>query len=451
MKQFIITRVLAHFRMWARIALFIHKPTIIGITGSVGKSSARNAIYAILKDNFPTKVIEKGNSETGVPLGILGLSPSDYSIGDWVRLIILSPFHIFNLQGTQYLIVEMGVDEPNPPKNMEYLLTIVKPDIAVFLNVHAAHTMQFDSTVSSDIVGEKRLPLILKNIAKEKGKIITESGCKVAIYNSDDEYVTAAVEPIQSSKILRFGKDKKNDISYAKYEVDLDGTEFSFFLDNQSLSIHIHNYLLPQEYQEVLAASILVGKTAGLSTEQIKTGLEKHFFLPAGRATLLKGINESLIVDSSYNASKASVLAFLNLISQVKKKTKREAIFLCGDMRELGIESQQEHEAVATEIFKTDIDYLYCVGEQTKKYIIENPSFKTSLGKLKEVKWFETSDEAGIYLKDHLPHQSIILVKGSQNTIFLEDAVKQLLLNTEDQAQLPRQSNFWLKKKTQAE
>jgi len=72
-----------------------------------------------------------GNSETGIPLGILGLKPKTYSKIEWLKLCAAAPANINYLEGTKYLIAEMGIDEPEPPKNMEYLLTILKPDIAV--------------------------------------------------------------------------------------------------------------------------------------------------------------------------------------------------------------------------------------------------------------------------------------------------------------------------------
>jgi len=125
MKRFLTTNTLSYLRFWAKKALVKHQPTIIGIAGSVGKSSTRNAVEAILKDHFPT--ISIGNSETGIPLGILGLKPKTYSKIEWLKLCAAAPANINYLEGTKYLIAEMGIDEPEPPKNMEYLLTILKP------------------------------------------------------------------------------------------------------------------------------------------------------------------------------------------------------------------------------------------------------------------------------------------------------------------------------------
>jgi UDP-N-acetylmuramyl pentapeptide synthase len=297
---------------------------------------------------------------------------------------------------------------------------------------------------------KERLEWIVRRIAAEKGRIITDSGCKVGIYNIDNQYVNEVITSYelekkdQSQSLFSFGKDETNTVHFGRYEVSLDGTIFTFYLNwnekKESILLKINNYVLPQEYQEIFASAILVGKYTGLSNFQITQSLQKNYTVPKSRSSLLQGIHDSVIIDSSYNASKAAVFAFLKMADMLKHKEKRPLVFIFGDMRELGDESQIEHEAVTEEILKT-ADYLYCVGELTQRYVM--PKVNT----LKESMHFENSVKAGIYLRDNLPEKALVLVKGSQNTIFLEEAVKQLLKNTEDEKKLCRQDNFWLKKK----
>ena len=414
-------------------------------------------------DYYPTKVIEKGNSETGIPLGILGLFPIDYSLFDWLRLIIRSPFGLLYLRGTTYLVVEMGVDDPYPPKNLGYLLTIVRPDIAVLLNAYPVHTMQFEKTLTDMEIKEtrcsleKRTELLTQKIAREKSKIITESGCRVWIFNNDNQNIKNEILKIKNSnqklELFSFGNDSINNIYYQNYEVNLKGSRFSFISGNNNIEIKINNYLLPKEYREILAAGILVGKAVKLNDKQIIKSMEKNFHLPKSRASLLSGINNSIIIDSSYNASRAAVLAFLNMAYQIKIDYKKSLIFIFGDMRELGEEAEVEHKRVLDKILQT-VDYLYCVGELTKRFVIdkfkvENEKLKVTVKslKLKEVKWFKSSKDAGMYLRSHLPNNAIVLVKGSQNTIFLEETVKAILKNKKDIDKLCRQERFWLEKK----
>jgi hypothetical protein len=112
-----------------------------------------------------------------------------YSLVNWIQIAFKCLFIKNPLKDLDYLIVEMGTDELKAPKNMEYLLTIVKPDIAIWLNVYAAHTGLFAEGLSDK---EKNLPLdqrervIIQKIAAEDGKIITKSGCNVGIYCGDN-------------------------------------------------------------------------------------------------------------------------------------------------------------------------------------------------------------------------------------------------------------------------
>ncbi|MEK7605672.1 MAG: UDP-N-acetylmuramoyl-tripeptide--D-alanyl-D-alanine ligase [Patescibacteria group bacterium] len=451
MKRLLTSRALSYLRFFAKKALAKHQPTVIGVAGSVGKSSTRNAIEAILKDHFPTKSV--GNSETGIPLGILGMKPENYTKLDWAKMLLKSPFNLNFLQGTKYLIAEMGIDEPDPPKNMGYLLTILKPHIAVSLNVSATHSLQFDKTLSDNrnaLSEEERLKLIIQKIAEEDTKIITKSQCAIGIYNTDDEYVSEQIKSKTptSTKLLSFGTKNSCDISYGLYKVSLKGTSFAFYVKTEDkreeVTVNFPRFILPREYREVFAAAILVGLQTGLTLEQIKASLEKNYVLPKGRSSLFSGINNTMIIDSTYNASKASISTFLDLVDTLKKETDRPVTLLLGDMRELGEESKIEHEEVAVKLIGI-VDYLYLVGPLTREYVLPVVQLNESL--FKEIRWFDTSIRAGEFMKENLVKNSIVLAKGSQNTIFLEEAVKQILADKNDRKNLCRQEEFWKKEK----
>lgn len=440
MKHIVTVFILNYLRFCAKLALIIHKPYTIGIAGSVGKSSTRNAIYAILSEYFSTKNVT-GNSETGIPLGILGFNPGNYKIIDWLKVMLVSPFRILSLLKFKYMVVEMGIDDPNPPKNMEYLLTIIKPDTAISMNVSATHTMQFEKLLPKKPNGVEDYDFLLKKIAEEDTKIINKSGCKIAIYNADDKYVFAEMEDANNSlkKIKTFGENSANTISFEKYDVNLDNVSFSFKQNNNLLSLKFDHVILPKAYREVFAAAILATEDIVGSFEKVKFALEKNYKLPPGRSSLLEGINNSFIIDSSYNASKNSVIEFISLLKELKNITKRQSVFLFGDMRELGSLAKSEHTDIASKL--EGIDYLYLVGPLTKEYVLDN----VSKNKFKDLQWFQDSKAAGNYLKKNLPNNSVILVKGSQNTIFLEEAIKYILKNKEDEKKLCRQNSSWLK------
>jgi len=424
--------VLYYLRLFTRIALLIHRPKIIGVTGSVGKSSTRNAVYAVMKNNFSVKMIREGNSETGIPLGILGIDPGHYRFIDWLRALLLSPFRIFALRGFDYLIVEMGIDSPLPPKNMDYLLTIVKPDIAIVLNVYPVHTMQFDELFKEIKDEKKRMKEVVLSIRKEKLKIITKGEPEIAILNEN-----LALSDLRGQT---FGQGKEAKIRYEGYKVTLKGSRFEFIdtVLNKEIGVNIKQYLLPEGYREVFAAAVLTGLNLGLSHEEIVKGLETNFQMPKGRGSIFAGIKSSLIIDSSYNASKAPVLNFLYMAKTIASNEKRPLVVLLGDMRELGDEAQAEHKAVASAVNEIKPDILLLIGPLSKEYVFGEVRMEKG-----KIKWFRTSLLAGEYLKKNLPYRAIVLVKGSQNQIFLEEAIKKILRNKGDEEKLCRQSEFW--------
>lgn len=445
MKKIGIACVLWYLKLLAKIALFLHHPVIIGIGGSAGKSSARNATFAALKNNLRVKSIA-GNSETGIPLGLLGVVPDGYDLRDWLIMLLQAPFGLNYLARASYIIVEMGIDDPLPPKNMEYLLSFIKPDIAVSLNVSATHTMQFEKILpKKPLRGRERLEYLIQAIAEEDSKIITRSGCKTAIYNRDDEHLNNAVKKAilpHSTTLYTFGK-RGATVSYEDFEISLSGTRFMFDVlwmgKKESIVVTLDHFLLPRVYEETIAASLLASMSVGVSLQDTVSSLEKNFTLPKGRSSLFQGINGSEIIDSTYNSSRRSVLSFLDLAAELKKKTKREVLFLCGDMNELGDEASQEHEQLIPEILRT-VDYLYCVGPETKKHIIP----RAQKSRLKDAQWFVSAREAGGFLKDHLKENVLILAKGSQNQVYLEEALKQILLDPSDAKNLCRQEGYWM-------
>lgn len=182
MKKNISLFVLAYLKFLAKIQLkkirliqkLKHRQLdIVGITGSAGKSSTLFACQSVLSPHLKIKTNDGYNSESGLPLAIIGLKIKNYSFFSWLKILLLSPLKILiNWQGFDVLILEMGVDSPIWPKNMDYLLSIVKPNIGIFLNVSSVHLNKFDS---------------LDQIASQKAKLVNQA--KTAIINDQDKLV----------------------------------------------------------------------------------------------------------------------------------------------------------------------------------------------------------------------------------------------------------------------
>lgn len=432
-----------YLRFFARLAVLLSDTHYIGIAGSAGKSSARNITTAMLQNSFRVASIE-GNSETGLPLGLLGIKPKGYNVLDWLWMMIRAPFGIFYLCRYEWAVCEYGIDEPYPPRNMSYLLTILKPHIALHLNISATHTMQFEKLLEKklykNIEEKNRYDFLLKKIAEDDLKIITKSGAFYGVYNKNDECAAGEIKQFcktkHGTKLYSFGDN--GDIEYRSHTVSHHGTKIVLKYKSEIHKIEVKKYVLPNVYQETVAASLLASICAGVEIKDAIASFQDNFSLPPGRASVFDGVKDSIILDSSYNASKESTLSFLELLDDVGTKS-RKKYFLFGDMRELGSLAKQEHEEVAKKIVKI-VDMCVCVGPLTKQYvlpILEKHSVSYT--------WFEDSTEAGEYLRKNIVPQSVVLVKGSQNTIFLEEAIKHLLKDRSDFDKLCRQEEYWFK------
>ena len=449
-KSLLVPLTLRYLRAVARIALAQSRATIVGIAGSVGKSSAREALYAILRDVAPTHMVA-GNSETGVPLGLVGLFPNDYSPLDWLRMLLTVPLRVGFLKHIRYIIVEMGIDDPYPPKNMDYLITIVQPDIGVITEESAAHTMQFEKIFGPNVVvsDSERLKLLVAAITKEDAKMVSQNRCTVGIINGDNTFLSAEFEGSKKD-ILTFGSSDTATLRLTDYAVDLKHTTFSYSLNpdttEETVTLTFKGCAYPKELAYVFAPAILTAYRLNVPLDSAASLLEKNFVPPRGRESVFRGKNGTVIIDSSYNASRPSVLSFLDMVNNLKKEAKRNTVVVLADMLELGNESQLEHEAVARAVAPV-ADTLYCVGPLTKRFLI--PMVGKQKKKPKNVEWLPSATELNAKLTD-LPKNSLILFKGSQGNLWLEESIKLLLENGEEVSRLCRQNAFWKKVKTAA-
>lgn len=391
MKKNISNLVLNYLRFFARLQLnkirFLQRQkkkqlNIVGITGSAGKSSTLFACQSVLASNFKTKTNDGYNSESGLPLSIIGLKINDYNLLSWFKILLLCPIKLFtNWQSYDILLLEMGVDSPVYPHNMDFLLSIVKPNISIFLNVSPVHVTNFNS---------------IDDIAQEKAKLINQS--QVAIINNQDKLV------------------KK--YSQAKNIINLIPTKIKF-----------DKFYLPDVYQISFGAALSLARIFNIKQDQAIKNIQNNLILPPSRSSILDGIKNTTIIDSSYNSSPIACQEMLKFLSQSKAK---KTIAILGDMRELGKSTQQEHQKIY-DLATKSADLIISVGPETKKYFGDKSQ--------KFTYWWEALE----YLKNILQGNETILVKGSQNTIFLEELVKSILKNPSDSKKLCRQSPYWLK------
>lgn len=441
-KKLFINLFLWYLRTAAKIQLWKTKPKIIALTGSSGKTSLKNAIEAVLQDKFKVKKSIKANSETGLPLDILGLHVKDYSGLDWLRLALMVPIKLLtNWQHFDYYIAELGVDDPNTPKNMKYLLEFIHPDISVFLNVAPVHTQQFEKAITKDNIflsNQEKLQFLVSVIAKEKGKIITSlNSDKIAIVNADDSLIMGESKK-SKAKLYYFGKDlegnKNHELKIINYKPELTHTIFTYKYLGKTYQLKLP-YVLASYYSYTFGSAILAGLSLGLNIQNIIDSLLANFKLPSGRMSLFKGIKNTIIIDSSYNAS--AILKTLELIENLKALKK---VIVLGDMRELGELAKIEHEKAALKIIKV-ASLVVLIGPLTKQFVYPITKIKIP------TYWFSNSFKAGDWLRNNLRGGELILVKGSQNTIFTEIVVEKLLADQNDSSRLCRRGKFWDKQR----
>lgn len=427
--------ILFYLKYAAKLQLLKHASNIIGITGSAGKSSTRNAIVAVLQNSKNLKVSYKANSESGIPLNILELSPNNYSIFDWLRLLVRIPITLVTTWPKhEVYVVEMGIDSPKSPKNMGYLLSIVKPSIGVFLNVAPVHAQNFDYLVHATN-NDEREKQIKQLIANEKGRLITalpKDG--VAVLNGDDALVREFATQT-NARVVTFGSQNTNTVWFDQVKQTLDGTSIRFHFQNQSATLHLKSYLLPKHFASTFAAAIAIGLNFGQSLSESVEHLKNNFALPPGRSSLLPGIKGSILLDSSYNASTQPTIEALELIASLNPG---HSMAILGDLREVGRLSKSQHLKVAAACLKTT-QFIFLVGNDMKKYVLP---YLQKHGH--QVSWHETALSAAKACEQKLSVGDVVLIKGSQNTLFLETAVTHLLRHKHTAHKvLCRQSKFW--------
>ncbi len=393
MKKKLSSFVLNYIRFFAKLQLakvrFLQKRKhkqldIVGITGSAGKSSTLLACQSVFPKNIKVKTNNGCNSESGLPLSFLDLKINNYNFFSWLKIIFLSPLqYLINWKTYDILILEMGIDSPLWPKNMDYLLSIVKPNIGIFLNVSSVHIMSFKS---------------LDQIAVEKAKLVNQA--QIAIINSQDKLV---VKHTINNNIIKL----------------------------IPTNIKFKKFFLPSIYDISFGAALSLAKLFNLPQKQAIENIQNNFSLPPSRSSILSGIKNTTIIDSSYNSSPLACQELLKFLSQFKTK---RTIAVLGDMRELGKSSQFEHHRIY-EIAIQSADLIITVGPETTKYFGDKSQ--------KFTYWWQAVN----YLQETIKGGETILIKGSQNTIYLEELVKTILSDPKDSSKLCRQSSWWLKTK----
>jgi len=411
-------------KILARATLWRYKPMIVGVTGSVGKTSTKEVIYAILKDKYNVRRnIKNYNNEIGVPLTILGQETGGHSSWRWLQVFLVGLFEIFYTKDyPEILVLEMGADRLG---DIAYLISFAKCDVGVV-------------TAIGEIPVHVEFFQTADQVAKEKSNIIKCLGKDGwAVLNFDDERVRAMTRRTQG-KIFSYGFDEKANLRVVNFEQHLEnlneaGISFKVDYQGSNVPIRLKNVYAKHQIYSVLAG-IAVGLIFKMNLIEITEAL-KNYEPPVGRLRFIPGIKNSWIIDDTYNSSPSSVSGALDLLELMPGRK----IAVIGDMLELGSFTEEAHRKAGARAAQVAAIIL-AVGERA--IFLADEARKQGLPKEK-IAHFASAEEAGHQLQDLIVEGDIILVKGSQG-IRMEKVVKEIMAEPEKAKELLiRQDESW--------
>lgn len=397
-----------YFRFFAKIKLARWKPRIIVITGSSGKTTLLHLVESQFGDKASYSY--HANSSYGIPFDILGLSRKNLMIYEWLELFLKAPLLAASPVPKQKIyVVEADCDRQGEGA---FLSSLLKPEVTIWLSSSRTHSTNFDK-----LVDEGKFNSVEDAIAYEYGYFL-EAAKKIAIVNSDSKLINSQLPRTKAEIIKVF---KKN---LASYKVSTKGTEFK--LGDQTYTFE---FLLPEAVAYSIYATYALTSYLSLPFDASFPG----FNIPPGRSSVFKGIKNTIIIDSCYNANFSSAEAIIDMFNKIKSEKKWAVI---GDMLEQGRSEQEEHEKLSELIAEASYDRVVLLGPRILKYglpIIKKRYGETVIG-------FTSPRDVLDYLLKNLAGGELVLFKGAR---FLEGVIEHLLVDKKDVPKLARREKVW--------
>lgn len=334
---------------------------VIGVTGSVGKTSTRDLIANVVKQMFTTLATQGNyNNDLGLPLTML------------------------NYNGEQVMVLEMGM---NHEQEISYLSKIAQLDVACITNVGTAHIGNLGSR---------------ENILKAKCEIMDGNINALLIVNGDNDLLRSVKFP--NYRMVGFGPH--NDYRALNVQSNLESSEFDLILGNE-----MHHFVIPAPGEHYVANALIavgVGLELGIDIELIKNGIAT-FKLTRNRHDIIK-LKGLTVIDGSYNSSTESLKASLKMLAAYKNRK----IAVIGDMLELGEFSKELHRDIGNYLNDLNIDIVYTIGKETQ--VIQEAYTGV-------IYHFTNNEDLFNDLTNTVEYKDVILIKGS-NSMKLKNVVK---------------------------
>ena len=341
---------------------------VIGVTGSVGKTSTKDIIANVVSQKYKT-LKTQGNNNNNIGL----------------------PFTIFNLKDQEAAVIEMGM---NHFGEISKLTKIAKPTISVITNIGTSHIGNLGSR---------------ENILKAKLEILEGMDKKVLVINNDNDLLHKFYLENKDVEIHTYGIENESEVTAENIVLNENESEFVCNIKGEKFNVKVPVGGIHFVYNALCAAT--VGTLLGLSKEQIENGI-KTFELTKKRMDITELKNGVTIINDSYNASFESMQASLKYLSGLNAKRK---IAVLGDMFELGEYSKELHEKVGKEVVKNKIDILVCCGDSAK-YIV-NMAKKEGMPKEK-VFYFDNKEQIEKFIRENAQNGDSVLFKASNGMKF---------------------------------
>jgi UDP-N-acetylmuramoyl-tripeptide--D-alanyl-D-alanine ligase len=389
-----------------------HHFTLIGVVGSVGKTTTKAAIAKTLGTS--RKVLwQEGNYNVDVTVPLVLFSqplPNLFNVVAWLKIWHQNAQTIRRPYPYDAVVIELGTDGPGQMEQFAYL----NLDIAVITAIAPEH-MEYFGTM--DAVAQEELSVL--------------AYAQQVLINIDD--VDSAY--LEGKRYLSYGLSAAADYR-AQIDTDLayKGQDIRFYKKSRQLvSARVAIPGLPgaKAALAALAVSDILGETAAA----MQTGMAA--IVPfAGRQRVFSGIKQSTLIDDTYNASPIAVKAALDVLYSAQSPQK---IAILGSMNELGDFTAEAHREVGVYCRADELAMVITIGHDAERYLAPQARKQGC-----EVHCFDSPYAAGNFVKKRLKKSAVVLAKGSQNRVFAEEALKLLLANQADAADMVRQSNGWL-------
>lgn len=410
-----------------------YNPKIIGITGTVGKTTTKDAVYTALARFESVRKSQKSfNSELGIPLTILDSDNPGRDVLGWIRVVIDGLIMlVFKSPYPKWLVLEVGTDKPG---DIGLITKWLHPDIVVVtkLSKVPVHVEAFGSP---------------EYLFEEKGNLVKAlKPGGTLILNADDEDVMA-YKGISEEKLLLFGEKSGSDIGFSDYQIIYDennlpkGIKFGISFGDEDLQyVSLMGTLGEQNISHILVA-LLIARDLGLDVRLAMNSFKSEQPTP-GRMRILDGLKGSTIIDDSYNSSPIALEEALKTLKSIKVSRGHRKIAILGDMLELGRYTVDEHKKMGERASKS-ANIFVAVGIRSRYAAQEALNNGMSEGKVFQ---FDDSLEAGMFMKDLIKEGDVILIKGSQGAR-MEKCVEELMAKPEYKEKLlVRQSADWADK-----